>query len=173
MPTRWRTIFLLLFWEHQKKYSAYFPPFMWSIRYFWKVYLFDCYRESPSILTGTRTQTSTNTSLPIWLTQQALLSRMLDYFVHFCTNSSRRHSTKKDSLKIINSKKGFPCWINFKAVLILWGISNFQSQVGWVEERGAITQERRRRLRGRKLWGRRGRFCGATNLIRRSKKFYK
>jgi len=33
-----------------------------------------------------------------------------------------------------------------------------------VGERGAITQERRRRLQGRKLWGRGGRFCGAKNF---------
>ena len=94
--------------------------------WFWEVYLFDCTGSHHPLRSGPEHK------LPRVLPPQYDLLNQYPpvWRVTIFVQNLRRHSFNEQSFSN-NDKTRFPPWINFED-LILWGISNLQSQVGGV-----------------------------------------
>ena len=124
MPTRWTIFFLLLIWEILKSFLHIFllscDQCDTSGKY---IYLIATGNHHPF---GPGREHKLPRVLP---SQYDLLHKhpSVGCVIIFVQNL-RRHSFNEQSFSN-NNKARFPPWINFED-LILWGISNFQSQVG-------------------------------------------
>ena len=126
MPIRWQTFFFFfLIWGIQKKHSAYFSPFMWSMWFFWEVYLFDCTGNHHPLRSGPEHKLPRVLPPQYDLLNQHPPVRRVTIFVQ----NLRRHSFNEQSFSNNKRWKSFSPRFNFED-LIFWGISNFQSQVG-------------------------------------------
>ena len=124
MPTRWTIFFLLLIWEIQKGFLHIFLLSCDQCDSCGKyIYLIATGNHHPF---GAGREHKLPRVLP---SQYDLLHKhpSVGCVIIFVQNL-RRHSFNEQSFSN-NNKARFPPWINFED-LILWGISNFQSQVG-------------------------------------------